>query len=42
MDNDDFEWLQKWYLAHCDGDWEHSRRIHLGTIDHKIIGFFVF
>jgi hypothetical protein len=33
MEKDDFLWLQKWYRTHCDGDWEHSRRIHLGTID---------
>lgn len=30
---DDFLWLQKWYLAHCNGDWEHESRIHIGTID---------
>jgi hypothetical protein len=33
MEQDDFLWLQKWYQAQCDGDWEHSRGIHLGTID---------
>jgi len=33
MKEDDFLWFQKWYQIHCDGDWEHSRRIHLGTID---------
>ena len=33
MRQDDFLWLQKWYQAHCDGDWEHGCRIHLGTID---------
>lgn len=33
MEQDDFSWLQKWYHAHCDGDWEHSARIRLGTID---------
>lgn len=30
---DDFTWLQKWYHAHCNGDWEHGNGIHLGTID---------
>ncbi|HEV3269419.1 MAG TPA: immunity 53 family protein [Candidatus Rhabdochlamydia sp.] len=30
---DDFLWLQKWYQARCNGNWEHDRRIHLGTID---------
>lgn len=33
MEQDDFLWLQDWYQTHCDGDWEHSRRIHIGTID---------
>jgi hypothetical protein len=25
----------KWYQAHCNGDWEHNRRIHLGTLDNS-------
>ncbi len=25
--------LQAWYLAQCDGDWEHSYGITLGTLD---------
>ncbi len=29
----DFLWLQYWYQIHCNGDWEHSSRIHIGTID---------
>jgi hypothetical protein len=33
MKQDNFLWLQKWYQAHCDGDWEHDSGIHLGTID---------
>lgn len=33
MEKDDFLWLQKWYQDHCNGDWEHSYGIHLGTID---------
>lgn len=33
MEQDDFLWLQKWYQAHCDGNWEHGSGIHLGTID---------
>lgn len=33
MKQDDFLWLQKWYLEHCNGDWEHDKRIHIGTID---------
>ncbi|MFF1569535.1 Imm53 family immunity protein [Streptomyces sp. NPDC058293] len=19
-----FDWLQRWYIEQCDGDWEHS------------------
>jgi hypothetical protein len=33
MKQDDFVWLQKWYQSHCNGDWEHDSRIHIGTID---------
>ena len=33
MEQDDFLWLQKWYLAHCNSDWEHGSGIHIGTID---------
>jgi hypothetical protein len=25
--------LQKWYLAQCDGDWEHSYGVTVGTLD---------
>lgn len=28
-----FLWLQQWYQAHCNGNWEHDDRIHLETID---------
>jgi hypothetical protein len=33
MEQDDFQWMQKWYSTHCDGDWEHSNGIHIETID---------
>jgi hypothetical protein len=33
MEQENFLWLQKWYQAHCDGDWEHSNGILLATID---------
>ncbi len=33
MEQDDFSWLQRWYQAHCNGDWEHGAGIHIGTID---------
>jgi hypothetical protein len=25
--------LQSWYESHCDGDWEHDKRIRIGTLD---------
>jgi hypothetical protein len=25
--------LQDWYLANCNGDWEHSYGIEIGTLD---------
>ena len=25
--------LAEWYWYHCDGDWEHDRRIRIGTLD---------
>jgi hypothetical protein len=25
--------LQSWYLAQCDGDWEHQSGIRVGTLD---------
>ena len=31
--NDNFLWLLNWYQSHCDGDWEHDKRIHIGTLD---------
>lgn len=30
---DTLEWLQKWYLSQCDGDWEHSYGVHIETLD---------
>ena len=26
-------WLMEWYLRQCDGDWEHSYGIEIGTLD---------
>ncbi len=31
--------LSKWYLSHCDGDWEHTFGIKVGTLDNP--GWFV-
>jgi hypothetical protein len=25
--------IEDWYVAHCDGDWEHDERIRIGTLD---------
>jgi hypothetical protein len=25
--------LQDWYLAHCDGEWEHSYGVKINTLD---------
>lgn len=25
--------LQRWYLSQCDGDWEHSWGVKIGTLD---------
>ena len=30
---DVWTWLQAWYVAQCDGDWEHGRGIEIGTLD---------
>ncbi|MFJ9539149.1 immunity 53 family protein [Streptomyces sp. NPDC101225] len=27
------EWLQSWYSAQCDGDWEHEWGVTIETID---------
>lgn len=32
-ENDDFDWICAWYLAHCDGDWEHGYGVRLETLD---------
>ncbi len=29
----DFLWLQQWYQAHCNGNWEHASRICFRTLD---------
>ena len=30
---DILQWLEKWYLDNCDGDWEHCYGIHICTLD---------
>ena len=27
------EWLQKWYLEQCDGEWEHEYGVMIQTLD---------
>ncbi|MGE7414659.1 immunity 53 family protein [Methylobacterium tarhaniae] len=33
MTDDNLSWLSRWYLAQCDGDWEHSHGVTIGTLD---------
>jgi hypothetical protein len=33
VDADLISWLQNWYAAWCDGDWEHSYGVKIETID---------
>ena len=33
MKEEDFLWLQKWYQAHCNGDWEHGSGVRIETLD---------
>jgi hypothetical protein len=30
---DDIEWLEEWYLAQCNGDWEHQQGMTIETLD---------
>jgi hypothetical protein len=30
---DGVTWLMNWYLAQCDGDWEHQYGVSIGTLD---------
>lgn len=32
-------WLQNWYHQNCDGDWEHSKGIQIGTLSNP--GWFI-
>ena len=29
----ELEELQQWYLSQCDGDWEHTYGVKIGTLD---------
>jgi hypothetical protein len=30
---DELSWLMNWYVAQCDGDWEHRFGLEIGTLD---------
>ncbi|MFD5122235.1 immunity 53 family protein [Streptomyces sp. NPDC058385] len=30
---DELSWLQQWYAAQCDGDWEHEWGVRIATLD---------
>ncbi len=29
----ELEWLQRWYLSHCNGDWERKYGLEIRTLD---------
>lgn len=31
--NEDVDFLQRWFIAHCDEDWEHGTGIRLTSLD---------
>src|SRR5450432_4403213 len=31
--SDELSWLQQWYSAHCDADWEHGFGVSIETLD---------
>jgi hypothetical protein len=31
--SDELAELQRWYASYCNGDWEHDKRIEIGTLD---------
>lgn len=31
--NDELEELQQWYVSQCDGGWEHTYGVSIGTLD---------
>ncbi|HEV7734585.1 MAG TPA: immunity 53 family protein [Candidatus Binatia bacterium] len=30
---DELQWLQRWYAAQCNGDWEHQHGVRIDTLD---------
>jgi hypothetical protein len=41
MTSTSVERLLKWYAARCDGEWEHTTRVSIGTIDNPGWSLFV-
>ena len=35
----ELKWLINWFKTHCDGDWEHTYGIEIGTLDNP--GWFI-
>jgi hypothetical protein len=33
MSEDNFSWLSRWYLSHCDDEWEHAYGVRIDTLD---------
>jgi len=33
MTHDSLNWLMQWYLRECNGDWEHTYGVEIGTLD---------
>jgi hypothetical protein len=31
--SDELDWLQRWFLSHCDGEWEHGFGITIENLD---------
>ena len=33
MTDENIKWLMDWYVAQCNGEWEHSYGVEIGTLD---------
>lgn len=33
MKDDNLNWILNWFYKHCDGEWEHTNGIQIGTLD---------
>lgn len=34
-DQSAFDWVQRWYVDHVDGDWEHQDGVEIATLDNR-------